>query len=331
MLFTPGQFARRADFYHQLSQLTGAGLTISAALQHLHRNPPGAEFRQPIRSALLDIEAGLTISESFARHPEWMPEFDLALLLAGERSGRLEATFRMLSEFYTGRAAIARRILGSLAYPAFLLHAALFILPIAQLFLTGNIVAYALKTFGVLIPIYALAGLAVFLSQGRRGENWRASFERMTRLIPLVGAGRRQMALGRLAAALEALISAGENIVEAWPLAAAASGSPALRREVLSWRPALAAGQTPAEILRTSAPFPETFANLYSSGEISGSLDGTLNRLSKYYLDEGSRNIGMAARIGPAIAYALVALYIAWRVISFWLGYFQQVNDVIGG
>ena len=331
MLFTPGQFSRRADFYHQLAQLTGAGLTISAALQHLHRNPPAASFRQPIGTVIRDIEAGLTVSEGFARHPEWMPEFDLALLHAGERSGRLEATFNMLSEFYTERATIARRILGSLAYPALLLHAAIFILPFPELFLTGNTVAYALKTFGVLIPIYVLAVILVFLSQGRRGEAWRAIFERITNVIPLVGAGRRQMALARLAAALEALINAGEGIVEAWPLAAAASGSPALRREVSSWRPALAAGRTPAEILQTSPPFPETFANLYSSGEISGSLDVTLKRLSKYYLDEGSRNIRMAARIGPGIAYGLVALYIAWRVISFWLGYFQQVNDVISG
>ena len=38
--------------------------------------------------------------------------------------------------------------------------------------------------------------------------------------------------IARLAAALEALISAGVNIIEAWDLAADASGSPALRRAV---------------------------------------------------------------------------------------------------
>lgn len=331
MPFTPGQFSRRADFYHQLAQLTGAGLTISNALDHLYRNPPGGGFRQPIRDAALSIETGSTVSESFSRHPDWMPEFDLALLHAGERSGRLESTFTMLSEFYTERATIARRVLGSLAYPAFLLHAAIFILPFPQLFLTWDILAYALKTFGVLIPIYLLTGLAVFLSQGRRGEAWRASFERITHLIPLLGAGRRQMALARLAAALEALINAGESIVDAWPLAAAASGSPSLHREVVSWPKHFAVGRTPADILRDSRAFPETFVNLYSSGEISGSLDVTLKRLSRYYLEEGTRNIRMAARVGPGIVYGLVALYIAWKVVSFWLGYFQQINNVIGG
>lgn len=331
MIFTPGQFSRRADFYHQLSQLTGAGLTIAVALQHLHRNPPGTGFRKPIGEVLVDLEAGLTISEAFARHPEWMPEFDLALLHAGERSGRLEATFKLLSDFYAERALIARRILGSMAYPIFLLHAAIFILPFPDLFLTGNTVAYALKTFGVLIPLYALAGLLVFLSQGRRSATWRAGLERITNCIPLVGSGRQQMALARLSSALEALINAGENIVTAWPLAAAASGSPALQREVLSWRGQLEMGRTPAEILQASRRFPEMYANLYSSGEISGSLDVTLKRLSVYYLDAGSRNIRLAAKVGPGIVYGLVMLYIAWKVISFWLGYFQQVSDVVGG
>jgi type IV pilus assembly protein PilC len=331
MIFTPGQFSRRADFYHQLSQLTGAGLTIAVALQHLHRNPPGAGFRKPIGEVLVDIDAGLTISEAFARHPEWMPEFDLALLHAGERSGRLEATFKLLSEFYAERALIARRILSSLAYPVCLLHAALFILSFPQLFLTGDIMAYGLRTFGVLIPIYALLGLMIFLSQGRRGLHWRTLLEQITNFIPLVGVGRRHMALARLSAALEALINAGENITVAWPLAAAASGSPALHREVLSWRPSLENGQTPADILRTSTRFPETFTNLYSSGELSGSLDVTLKRLSTYYLDSGSQNIRLAAKVGPGIVYGLVMLYIAWRVISFYMGYFQNISNVIDG
>jgi len=321
---------RRANFYHQLSQLTGAGLTITAALKHLHRNPPGREFRQAIGAAILDVESGLAVSESFAHQPQWLPKFDLALLHAGERSGRLEAAFKLLSDFYTERGTIARRTLGSLAYPLFLIHAAVFILPFPQLFLAGNILVYALNTFGVLISLYALTALIIFLSQGRRGESWRATVESLTGGIPLVGAGRRQMALARLAAALEALIVAGESIIVAWPLAAEASGSPALQREVASWGGQFAIGRTPAEVLRESPRFPETFANLYASGEISGSLDVTLQRLARYYLDEGSRNIRMAARVGPGIVYGLIALYIAWKVISFWQGYFQQVNDVIG-
>jgi type II secretory pathway component PulF len=331
MLFTPGHFSRRADFYHQLGQLTSAGLGVSAALQQLHRAPSASGDKRHLASALADLQSGFTLGESFSRRADWLPRFDLALLYAGERSGRLDATFQMLSEFYQDRAAMARRMLGALAYPVFLLHCALFILPIPELFQTGNLAAYLLKIAAVLVPVYALTIGAVFASQGRRGEVWRSAFEKITSVIPLVGSGRRQLALARFAAALEALINAGESIVESLPLAAAASGSPALCREMDSWRRPLAAGKTPADILLDSTFFPETFRNLYSSGEISGSLDETLRRLHRYYAEEGSRDLHSAARIGPGIIYGLIVAYIAWRVIQFWLGYFNQLNQVIGG
>jgi len=331
MLFTPGQFSRRADFYHQLSQLTSAGLGLTAALRQLHRAPPAAGFRPHIGAVLADLETGRTVSECFARRPGWMPEFDVALLHAGERSGRLDGVFKMLADFYTERATMARRIFSALAYPVFLLHAAVFILPIPELFQSGDFVIYLLKTFGVLVPMYLLAATTVFLSQGQHGKGWRSIFEGITGKIPLVGIGRRQMALARLAAALEALINAGETMHEAWPLAAAASGSPALEREIQTWKHPLATGQTPADLLQTSRLFPETFSNLYSSGEMSGTSDETLRRLHRYYADEGSRHLQMAARLGPGILYGLVAFYIAWRVIHFYTGYFQQINNVMDG
>lgn len=331
MIFTPGQLTRRADFYYQLGQLTAAGLGVNVALQQLGRTSPSRQFQSHIGAALVDLECGATLSESFRRRADWLPAFDIALLHAGEYSGRLDATFAMLAGFYQDRAAMARKLLGALVYPAFLLHAALFILPFAELFSTGNIIGYLLKSVGVLIPVYALIAIGIFLSQGKRGETWRSTFEALTARIPFVGSGRRQLALARLAAALEALINCGETILEAWPLAAAASGSPALVREVDSWRPQLARGRTPAEVLRDSRVFPEMFANLYTSGEISGSLDETLRRLHRYYADEGSRDLHSAARIGPGIVYGLVAAYIAWQVIKFWTGYFNQINQVIGG
>ena len=331
MIFTPGQLSRRADFYYQLGQLTAAGLGVTVALQQLRRTSPSLQFQTHLAAALLDLETGASVSESFRRRPDWLPAFDIALLHAGERSGRLDATFAMLAHFYQDRAAMARKLVSALMYPAFLLHFALFILPFAELFKTGDFVSYLLKTVGVLIPIYALVGVGIFLSQGKRGEAWRSTFETLTARIPFVGSGRRQLALARLAAALEAMITCGETILEAWPQAAAASGSPALGREVDSWRPQFALDRTPAEVLRDSRVFPDMFSNLYTSGEITGSLDVTLRRLRDYYADEGSRDLHSAARIGPGILYALVAGYIAWQVVHFYLGYFNQINQVIDG
>ena len=119
-------------------------------------------------------------------------------------------------------------------------------------------------------------------------------------------------------------------MIEAWELAAAASGSPALRRTVLAWKPRVTAGETPAEAVSNSPQFPELFANLYHTGEISGQLDDTLRRLQSYYQEEGTRKLHALAQWTPRIIYFAVALMIAYRVIKFWTGYFQQIQNAGG-
>ncbi len=143
------------------------------------------------------------------------------------------------------------------------------------------------------------------------------------RPVPLLGSARHYLALSRLAAALEALINAGVNIVDAWNLAATASGSPAFRHAVATWKPQLAAGRTPAELVRACPLFPETFANLYASGEISGKLDETLRRLYVYYQEEGTLKLQLFATWTPRLAYLIVVCIIAYKIIQFYTGYFN--------
>ena len=330
IIITPGQLSRRADFYHQLAQLTGAGLGLLQTLEQLKRNPPDRSYREPITRALEQIADGCTFTEAVQRCNHWLPAFDLALLEAGEHSGRLDACFRLLADYYTDRARLARQVIGDLAYPAFLLHFAIFIFPFAQFFASGNWAVYLLQTVGLLIPLYVTVALLVFAAQSRHGETWRACFETLLHPIPVLGVARRYLALARLAAALEALISAGVTIIEAWELAATASGSPALRRIVLGWRPQVNAGQTPAEAVSAAGSFPDLFVTQYATGEISGQLDDTLRRLHVYYQQEGSRKLHAFARWTPRAIYFCIVLMIAYRIIAFYTGYFNMVRDAGG-
>jgi type II secretory pathway component PulF len=330
VILTPGQLSRRADFYHQLGQLTGAGLGLIRALEELKRHPPDHSYREPLGRLLGQIAGGATLTNAIERCGRWLPEFDIALLQAGEHSGRLDASFRLLSDYYTDRARLARQMIGDLAYPAFLLHFAIFIFPFARFFASGNWVAYLGQTVGVLIPLYLVVGLMIFAAQSRHGEAWRAFIEAILHPVPVLGVARRFLALARLAAALEALLRSGVAIIQAWELAATASGSPALRRTVLGWRPQIERGQTPAEAVNASGSFPELFAAQYATGEISGQLDDTLGRLHTYYQEEGSHKLQAVSRWTPRAIYFCVVLMIAYRVIQFYTGYFNQVKDAGG-
>jgi type II secretory pathway component PulF len=327
IIITPGQLAQRAELYHQLAQLTAAGLPMLQVLEQLERHPPARAYREPLRRTIQEITAGATFTHALARTGKWISAFDLALLEAGERSGRLDACFRVLADYYADRARMARQTIADLAYPVFLFHFAIFILPFAQFFTTGNWVAYLLKTVGVLIPLYFISGILLLATQGRHGVSWRSLMERLFHLLPLLGKGRRELALARLCMALESLLSAGVNITEAWELAARVSGSARLHRAVQRWKPDLIAGQTPAEVVTASGAFPDMFTNQYHSGEISGKLDETLRRLHQYYQEEGTRRIRAFSQWVPRLLYLLIALFIAYKIIGFYSGYWETVND----
>ncbi len=332
LIVTPRQLTQRAQFYRQLGQLTTAGIPVIGALDMISRGPPAASFREPIKLMIAELHKGATVSESLAQLGQWVPSFDIALVHAAEKSGRLDTVFRLLADFYDSRSRMLRQIIADLLYPAFLFHFTIVLFPFVQWFAStmspGRFLMEQLR--GILLPIYAGIAVMIYASQSRRGAKWRAIFEKLLRPIPVLGTARHYLALARLAAALEALINAGVTIIEAWELAAAACGSPAIQRTVRAWKPQVVAGQTPSEAVNEArSQFPELFANLYHSGEVSGQLDDSLRRLRDYYQEEGTNKLHLLAVWIPKIIYFGVAGLIAFKVIAYYTGYFNELNQIM--
>lgn len=329
---TPGQLSRRAEFYHQLGQLTAAGIGVIGALHQLERNPPGRSYRLPIRQLLADLGQGFTFTESLQRLGTWLPSFDLALIHAGEKSGRLDACFRVLANYYSERAQLLRQVITDVAYPLFLFHFAVFLFPFILLLASGklSLVLYLCTSFGILVPVYVTTALVIYAAQSRHGEKWRSIFETVLHPVPVLGTARRYLALARLASALEALLSAGVMIIEAWELAATASGSPALRSAVFGWRREVEGGRTPGEVVHDCRRFPELFASQYMAGEVSGKLDETLGHLHRYYHEEGSRKLRGFARWLPRGFYLCVVILIGLMIIRVAVGYINMIRQAGG-
>ena len=332
LILTPGQFTQRAEFYHQLAQLTSAGIGLIQALEQLERNPPSRAYREPIRLQLEKIKSGSTFTDSLLATSGWLPEFDIALIEAGEKSGRIDDCLRMLADYYHARARITKQAMAQLVYPVGLVHVAalvfLIVLPFAASQFNASLTWLFLKALLTLSPIYLGAALMIYAFQSRHGQDWRAGMEKILGYIPLLGKARHYLALARLALALEALINAGVNIIQAWEIAANAGGSPALRRAILEWRPQVEAGTTPAEAVSHCRLFPEMFANSYHSGEISGKLDEALRRLHRYYHEEGSRKLQAFAEWTPRAIYTIVACIIGYEIISFYNGMYGSNSEL---
>jgi type II secretory pathway component PulF len=333
LLLTPRALAQRGEFYYQLSAMIRAGLPLIGALQTIEKSPPAGGYRKPIQQILAELKNRNTFTGALATIGDWLPVFDKALLEAGEKSGRLDECFRLLASYYEERAKLAREVIGQMIYPFCIVHFALLVFPVNLL--VGAVLrdewnALLVEKTIAFGTLYGLGALLVLGGSGARAQWWRAALEQLLALIPVLGTARRNLALARLTAALEALFSAGVGIVDSWELAARASGSPALAREVMKWRPQIEVEQkTPGEILADASAFPPMFTSLYRTGEISGQLEDTLKRLHEYSSVEGHRQMQMFTR-GLTIGIIFcIMVAIGVQVVMFWVGYFDSIGKAM--
>jgi type II secretory pathway component PulF len=335
VIVTPGTLNRRAELYHQLGSMLTAGVPLIKALEMASANRSLRTSQKTFRGLIQHLQSGLTFGESMVQVQGWMPEFDVSLLSVGEQSGRLDASFKQLATYYAFRASIIRETINSLITTLATLHVFLLVFPLPYLvqfamgILNGNYVAcipFIIQKVEVFGAAYGAVFLLIYACQGKHGERWRALVEAIEQLIPILRTALRYLALSRLSAALESLIRAGVNIIEGWQMAAVASGSPQLREEISSWKAPLVAGATPSEMINQSKCFPDMFANLYNTAEISGQLDETLDRLHEYFLEEGMRKLRTFTYIMNGTIYGLVVLLVAYNVFGFYLG---RMNNIL--
>jgi len=114
-------------FLRQLALLIGAGLTLEVALQTLGEDASKAVawFAGAIRAS---IAAGDSFADALERHPAIIEPAHVAMVRAGEASGKLDAVLRAIVEDRTRRQVLAERISAAIRYPLFLIGSAMVVL-----------------------------------------------------------------------------------------------------------------------------------------------------------------------------------------------------------
>ena len=125
-----GKLPRPRDvtvFLRQLALLVGAGLTLEGALQTLADDTSKAmsRFANALRSS---ITAGNSFAEALERYPTLIVPAYIAMVRAGEASGKLDAILRAIVEDRTRQELLNERFNAAIRYPLFLVASAVLIL-----------------------------------------------------------------------------------------------------------------------------------------------------------------------------------------------------------
>lgn len=211
------------DVYRGLAALLRAGVVVHHAVGSLRANgtlkdPLGAELEQR-------LGAGESFSAALARQPH-VPREDVAVIEAGEATGRLDETLERLAALHEQRSAGWRRLKWESAYNVAIYHVAAIVMPFGLLHLSRSFSAAAWTFWTVLVlsPFYAAVAAVTILRRTPAGqERLRHFVER----LPGFGAAARHQRFSRFAHALEAAYESGMPLDRAVALGAEAVASPA--------------------------------------------------------------------------------------------------------
>lgn len=231
-LVYPGLYlSTKASFYTLFLELYRSGITVGRCCELLARRIKDSRLRATLELMATDLANDKGFEESLRRHAAVLGNWDIALMLAGERAGKLEEFLTLLKNHYERRLEHHRLIIGSATPAVFTLLLFLFFFSLVD-FLTGGIVAYVMATIVPLAILVPLAAVAWALLKRAGGlAPIQAIWEPISLALPLVGSLKRELITARFADSFALLLSSGLEAEESLRLASQSTGLAALEHK----------------------------------------------------------------------------------------------------
>lgn len=316
---TPGHLSR-SRLYHELAVLLRSGIGVREALARLRRQHSGRPLRllEPLSEA---VEQGLPLSPVLQRRTDLFSPLEAALIETGERSGRLDAAVDAVSVESEDAHRRSRRLLLSLAYPLFLYHFGVVIMPIGWIGIRKGWGAYVQFAGTAVIGFWVLFLLAISVHVALLP---RPGYCDTLRRLPFLGRLREAAALGRFCRALGALHGAGITHDQALTLAARASDDSGVARDVVPRAGLVSQGVLLSDALAGSRAVPSELVSLISTGEHGGDLEDVMRRAADTYDERYDR----AVKLVPPVLFVFGVLVIGCGVMAFALNVVSGITSL---
>jgi len=279
-----------AVFFRQLATMLEAGMTLSQALDSLGRQRGMGRLSGISRKAALHVRGGGRLSEFLGRYPNVFSRVQLALIAAGEAGGMMDQMIGRIASYLERELELRQKFSRTTFYPKLLLIAILVIPQVPALILGGpdasvrfvrNIATLALWIAAAYVALRILLAFPPA----------RSAWDMVKISVPVLGAAVRKLAMSRFSIALSAMYTAGLSVSEAVELSADAAGNTVLARAIRSRCNDLRRGGRLSDVLRGSGVVPHLVVSMVQTGEQTGNLDLTLDKVSEYYESEAATTL----------------------------------------
>jgi type IV pilus assembly protein PilC len=332
-------------FNQELATLLKAGMPLVQSLDLLKRRIVSPVFQTVLTDVHERVRGGSALSDAFAAHGALLPSVYTASLLAGERSGSLDAVLRRFVEYTKVIQGVKRKTLSALIYPAILIMLAVFLVLIIVLkvvpafsdfyksfnaelpFVTRVIVKVSDIARGetLLLALAVIAAMAGgFMWLRRPGQ--RARFDHALLGLPVAGEIARKFATSQMARTLATLLGGGLPLVNALDIAAKSVGNQFIARELVTVSARVREGASFAAALEARHVFPDVSVKMAEVGESTGALQEMLNTVADFYDEEISTAMERFVTLVEPFLLVVMGIVVASILLALYMPIFQLTS-----
>lgn len=336
-----------ATFYAQLGDLLHSGVPLLRSLEILERQTNKAALALVLQEVRADVADGTRLAEALRSHPRIFSELAVSMVRAGEEGGFLEDVLRRIAQFTEQQEDLKGRVVGAVAYPAFLMVIGAVVvtglivfmvpqfapiferleekgeLPIATSILMG--ISNSLQQYGLwmLVPV----GAAIYwLMNYASSEQGKTTIDQVRLKVPGAGEVFRSLAIARFCRILGTLLKNGVPILAALRIAKDATGNRVLSVAIASAADNISAGKSLAKPLAASGQFPMEVVEMISVGEEANNLEQVLLDVSEGMERRTYRKLELFVRLLEPLLLLVMAVIVMFMVIALLLPVFQSAG-----
>jgi type IV pilus assembly protein PilC len=295
----------RIVFSRQFATLIGAGLPLANSLRTIIDQTVNKPMRRVIEELLADVEAGKSLGDAVAKHPDVFDGVYLALVRAGEKSGTLDEALKRLAYQQEKDAAMMSKIRGAMTYPAIVLVVIIAVVgfmmftvvpQVEKLYDDLNETLPALTAFMVAATAFVVdfwwlilivvVGLVWFLLQFRKTPTGVRAMATFKLNVPMFNGLFRRLYMARFARTAQILLSTGVAMLDTMDISGEAMNNVVVQSSITAASEMVRSGKALSESLKDKEYILPLVPQMAGIGEQSGKIDEMLGKAAQVYEDE---------------------------------------------
>jgi len=338
-------------FTRQLSTMVSAGVPIVGALSTLRDQSENKKFKDQLNAVVKDVESGLGLGDSLAKHPTTFSAIYVNMVKAGETGGILDDILKKLATQQEKDASIKAKVKSATTYPLVLFAItiiAFFVLTIFVVPKIGDLVTnlggpnaklppqtvammavskFMRTKWYVIAAVFVAVPIAI--NKWRKTPNGRKKYDAILLKIPVIKIVITKVAIARFARIFASLMGAGVSVLEALEVTAQALGNAEIEKELMNAAKEVKGGKQLSQPLSQSKLFPPIVSQMLKVGEETGQTDTILVKVADFYEEEVDTVVNSLSSILEPIMICVMGAMVGLIAASV-LGPITSLNQSIG-